>query len=650
MDKVIEQQMMDLVKQLNRACDVYYNTGTELMSDAQYDTMYDELVELEKITGVKLPNSPTKRIGFEVKSALTKVEHLIPLKSLDKINNDMDKLSSWIGSKECYATLKLDGLTTELDYVDGLLVEGSTRGNGYIGEDITHSVKYYKNVPLKLTEPITVKVTGESVIKYGSFNHINSKLADEDKYKNPRNLVSGTIRSLNSEITARRDVRFFSFDCIDSDLGCTTQEQKLHKLTKLGFDIAIGSTVTSGDINMVSHTLRSLAKIKGFPIDGLVCTVNDLATRNSMGETEKFPKHSIAYKFKDESEETTLRDIEWTIGKSGALTPVAIFDPVELDGTTVTRASVHNVSILKNLKLGEGDTVTVKKANQIIPQIEENLTGSDTISIPSHCPYCNYPTKLHQDNESQILKCENKPSECKGQLVKILAHYVSREGMNINGLSEETLKSFIAHGIVENKSDIHLIPTDTDKQRQIARLSGFTEKGVKKLCDSIKKASKDVKLENFIVSLGIDGVGKRLSKDLSKKFKNVSNFLNAEVEGILEMDGVSTITANKIINSLNENLIINRALADCLEFATVEEIEVGDKFKDINFVVTGSIEKFKNRKELTNYIESNGGKLGGSVNKNTNYLICNSGSSSTKAKKAIELGVKVITEEELLNL
>lgn len=646
----IDREISDLVKLLNKASDVYYNTDKNLMSDAEYDKAYDRLLALEKESGVQLTNSPTRSVGFEVKSSLSKVEHLIPLKSLDKLNNDIVGLQGWMGEEECYETLKLDGLTTELDYVDGYLVQGSTRGNGLIGEDITHNVKYFKNVPLRLSEPLTIKVVGESIIKYGSFNHINSKLSEDDKYKTPRNLVAGTVRSLKSESVAQRDVRFFAFDCIDSNLGCATQKDRMDYLEELGFDIAIGLVVNSDTVEYVTNTLKEKARLEGYPIDGLVCTFNNLDKRDSMGSTSKYPKHSIAYKFRDDVEETVLEEIEWSIGKSGALTPVAIFKSVELDGTDVSRASVHNISVLKGLLLGLGDSITVKKANQIIPQIEENLTKSDSIVLPTHCPYCGNETIVVEDNESAILKCTNDVLSCKGQLVEMLAHYVSREALNVVGLSDKNLKKFVDGDVIKDKADIHKIVNDDTKQANIMALGGITAKGLDKLCGSISKASKDVKMENFLVSLAIDGVGRSLSKDLSKKFKTVEALMVTTEEDLISMDGVSTITAKKIVDYFSGNIEMLKELLSYIAFEEVVEVAVGDRFTGLTFVVTGAVAKFKNRNELGAYIESNGGKLAKSVSKNTDYLMCNEGLGSSKGKKAIELGVKVINEDELLSL
>lgn len=644
------REMVDLVSELNKACDLYYNTDTTLMSDSEYDMKYKKLENLEEKEGIQLPNSPTKRVGYEVKSKLDKVNHEIPLKSLDKINNNVDKLKEWLGEEEGFMPLKLDGLTVKLSYVDGELVQGSTRGNGKVGEDITHSVKCFKNVPMRLSEPLTIDVVGEGVIKFGSFNFINSKLGEEEQYKHPRNLVAGSIRSLDSRVVASRDVRFFAFDCITSDLGCTTQSGKLEYLNKLGFDVAIGEVVIKDNIEDAINNLKAASEKGGFPIDGLVCTFNDLEVRGSKGETSKFPKHSIAYKFADEVEETMLRDIEWSIGKTGALTPVAIFKAVELDGTSVSRASVHNVSVLWNLELGLGDRITVKKANQIIPQIVENLDRSDCIDIPKECPYCNAKTELVKDKDAVILKCTNGVLECKGQLVEMLSHYVSREGMNIVGLSTKNIEKYVEAGILKDKVDIHKILTDEAKKDVILDLGGITLKGFDKLCDSIEKASKGVKLSNFLVALGIDGVGKSLAEDLEANFKTIDKLRNVTLEDLVAMEGVSDITANKIVSYFATNSDVLDELLKYIEFKEVVAVEVGTKFKGLTFVVTGKVNKFKNRDELKAYIKNQGGKVTSSISEKTSYLVSNEASNSSKSVNAKKLGVPVITEEELLNM
>lgn len=647
---LVSKEMQDLVAELNKACDMYYNTDKVLMSDVEYDAKYRRLESLEKEEGVQLPNSPTKRVGYEVKSKLDKVTHEIPLKSLDKINNNVDKLKEWLGDEEGYMPLKLDGLTVKLRYVNGELVQGSTRGNGKIGEDITHSVKCFKNVPLILSEPLTIDVIGEGLIKFGSFNHINSKLSEEEQYKHPRNLVAGTIRSLDSSVVAQRDVRFFAFDCITDNLGCTTQKDKMGNLTKLGFDVAIGEVVTKDTLSESIERLQNKAKVEGFPIDGLVCTFNDLEVRGSKGETSKFPKHSMAFKFADEVAETMLKDIEWSIGKSGALTPVAIFKPVELDGTSVSRASVHNVSVLWDLELGLGDTITVKKANQIIPQIVDNLDRSDCVDIPKECPYCNAKTELVKDKDAVVLKCTNEVLSCKGQLVEMLSHYVSREGLNIVGLSTKNIEKYVEANVLKDKVDIHKILIDEAKRDVIFDLGGITLKGMDKLCASIEKASKGVKLSNFLVALGIDGVGKSLAEDLEVNFKTIDKLRVASVDDLVAMEGVSDITANKIVSYFDVNKEVLDELLEHIEFAEVIDIEVGTKFKGLTFVVTGKVNKFKNRDELKAYIKNQGGKVTNSISEKTNYLVSNESSNSSKSVNAKKLGVPVITEEDLLNM
>lgn len=665
---VVSKEMVDLVKKLNNACDAYYNTDKELMPDAEYDKLYDKLVEMEKEEGITLPNSPTKRVGFEVKSDLPKVVHTIPLKSLDKINNDVAKLCRWLADEEGCMLLKKDGLTVKLEYVEGVFKRGSTRGNGKEGEDITHSVKCFKNIPLNLPEPLTITVVGEGLMTFGMFNAINSQLPKEDAYKHPRNLVAGTIRSLDSEVTAKRGIKFYAFDCIDNDFGCTTQKGKLNKLEELGFDTAYGVVVTKDTIGSAIVDLTDYATKEGFPIDGLVCTYNDLKVRGSKGETSKFPKHSIAFKFKDDEEETVLEEVEWSIGKTADLTPVAIFKEVELDGTSVTRASMHNISIVEGLKIGIGDTIKVKKANQIIPQITENITKSNTLEIPKKCPYCGFETNIVvttnrvRNKETgemytetvKVLKCTNDVLECKGQLVAMLSHYVSKKAMNVVGLSSKNIELMVSVGLLKDKKDIHDFVVNEEKQEQLVSMKGYTKKGVEKLVNSIKTASKDVKLDKFLVSLAIDGVGESLSEDLSKKFKTIDTLMKANLSDLVEMEGVSDITATKILDYFESNANVIEELISYITFEDVNVKEVtkedlDDSLKGMTFVVTGKVYRFVNREALKAHIKDRGGKVSGSVSGKTNYLICNEDEGSNKITTAKKLGVEIITEDEFLS-
>lgn len=641
------ERMKELVTILNKASDAYYNTDKPTMSDKQYDDLYDELVELEKDSPYKLPNTPTMNVGFEVKSKLNKVQHDMSLKSLGK-TKDIGELKKFIGNQEVVVMLKMDGLTNKLTYDNfGKLSQGSTRGNGVLGEEISHSVQKYKNVPGYIEGQ--GNVVGEAIIKQGEFKNINSKLPQDQQYKNSRNLVAGTIRSLDSKVTAQRSVRFYAFGIQNS--WFKTKGEELEWLKSQGFDVAPFGITTKDDIVEYIVGLREYAQENGFPIDGLVITYNDIKYGLSKGETSHHPLHSIAFKFGDSEEETTLIDVEWSVGRTGVITPTSVFEPVELEGTTVERASVHNVSILKSLELGYGDTIICYKANQIIPQIKENITRSNTIQIPSHCPECQQPTTIKADGEAEFLICTNP--NCKAKLLQKIIHYCSRNALNIEGLSDKTIEKFLELKFITNNLSIYNL---SKYKKEIINLDGFGLKSYNKLVDNIEK-SKKCKPTNFLFGLGIEGIGQSTARDICKHFKNdIDKIIHAKVDELYKIDGVGNVTVENYLwyfaDEDNYNMV-KYLIDNILEFESEKQIEtnLNSSIQGLTFVVTGDVYKFKNRKELESKILELGGKLTGSVSKNTNYLLNNdSNSPSSKNQKAKQLNIPIITEDQFLEM
>lgn len=646
MDKV--KRMKELVTLLNKASDYYYNTGNPIMTDSEYDKLYDVLVELEKDSLYKLPNTPTMNVGYEVKSKLNKVQHEIPLKSLGK-TKDINELKKFIGSQEVVIMLKMDGLTNKLTYDNyGKLTQGSTRGNGILGEEITHSVQKYKNVPEYMQGH--GNVVGEAIIKQGEFKNINSKLTQDQQYKNSRNLVAGTIRSLDSKVTAQRNVRFYAFGTQGFDFK--TKEEELLYLENQGFDIAPYKVADRHNIETFITELREYAQENGFPIDGLVITYNDILYGLSKGETSHHPLHSMAFKFGDSEEETTLIDVEWSVGRTGVITPTCVFEPVELEGTIVERASVHNVSIFKSLQLGYFDTVVSYKANQIIPQIKENLTRSNTIEIPKYCPSCNHETSIKADGEAEFLICENP--NCNAKTVQKFSHFCSRDAMNVLGVSEAILETFIDKGFIKTIPDLYSLE---QFKSQIVKLSGFGLKSYNKIIESIN-SSKKCKPENFLFALGIPNIGRGTARDIMKYFNgSIDKFMEAIGDwfDFSKIDDIGEITNKSIYDWLanDDNLNLLLKLLDILEFETEQpkEIYTSSTIQGLTFVVTGDVYKFKNRKELEAKILELGGKLTGSVSKNTNYLLNNDiNSPSSKNQKAKQLNIPIITEDQFLEM
>lgn len=638
--------MKELIKILNEASKKYYQDADPVMTDYQYDKLYDELCELEKSTGVIMSNSPTQRVGYTVLSGLTKIRHEKRMLSLDK-TKDVLKLKSWLNDKEGILSWKLDGLTIVLKYNNGELQQAVTRGNGEVGEDITHNARVFKNIPVNISFKGELILRGEGVISYDEFERINDTLPDDEKYKNPRNLCSGTVRQLNSQIAAERQVTFYAFTLVSSEgKEFELKTQQMEFLKELGFDVVESKIVTADNIEESVKDFEKRIENNSFASDGLVLTYNSIAYSNSLGETSKFPKDSIAFKWKDETAETVLREIDWSTSRTGLINPVAVFDPVELEGTTVNRASLHNLSIMEELKIGIGDKILVYKANMIIPQIAENITKSGNVKIPENCPVCGGETEIRSIKDGKALYCTNP--NCHAQRVRSLTHFVSRDAMNIEGLSEETLRKFTDNGFVETYVDIFKLQ---NFENNIKELEGFGEKSYSNIINSIEK-SKNVNLANFIYALGINHVGLSNAKLLCKNMDyDLNKILSATTEELNGIDGFGEVIAHSIHSYFsNENNIklLNEALS-YIKFKA-EETTVSDlNLSGLTFVITGDLEHYKNRKELQAQIESLGGKVTGSVTGKTSYLINNDAfSQSSKNKKASELSVPVITENEFI--
>lgn len=646
-----------LVRELNKHRDAYYNDSRPTISDEEYDKMFDELQSLEKDTGIIMSNSPTQTVGYEVKSELQKVKHSHPMLSLDKTKSE-DDLIKFAGDKDCILSLKMDGLTVSLTYVDGKLTKAETRGNGEVGEDITHNAKVFENIPLTIDYKGRFEIEGEAIITYNDFEKINNTLPEDKKYKNPRNLVSGSVRQLDSGIAAKRHIKFIAWKVplMEENNLSNSFLYRLNYARCLGFEVVPFLTYTNNDketLSLIIESLKNGANVNSYPIDGLVLALNDIQYGESLGMTGHHPKHSIAFKFYDEEVETTLLDIEWSMGKSRQLTPVAIFESVELDGTTVSRASIHNVSILTKLDLQVGDTITVYKSNQIIPQIRENLSAknreSSYIQIPSYCPVCGHQTEIIKDNDTEILMCAN-PS-CKGKLLGRLSHFVSKKGMDIDGLSDETLKKFIELGWAKNISDIYNLPTHFN---ELSKMNGFGKKSVVKLQTSIEQ-SKTTDLQHFIAALSIPNIGTSQSKELCKTFKTWDDFSAAGFGNydFSQLEGFGAVLNSNIhtwFDTMYKEDQIDQ-LARNITFTENENSISTEILKGKTFVITGSLEHYKNREELKSVIERNGGKVSGSISKNTFALINNNiNSTSSKNKKANSLGVQIISEEDFIQL
>lgn len=645
MDK--KERIKELVDILNKASKAYYQDAKEIMSNFEYDALYDELVQLEKDTGIVLANSPTVNVGYEVVSELPKEQHESPMLSLDK-TKEVNVLADFAGDKKSLLSWKLDGLTVVLTYEQGKLFKAVTRGNGEIGEVITNNAKTFKNIPLSIPYEGRLVLRGEAIIKYSDFEKINREIEDaQAKYKNPRNLCSGSVRQLNSEITAKRNVNFIAFALISAenvDFKNSIEHQYLW-LEQQGFEVVERKEVTSSNMEETVKYFAEKIKEYDYPSDGLVLMYDDIEYGLSLGRTAKFPRNGIAFKWEDEQAETTLEYIEWSPSRTGLINPVAVFKPVELEGTTVTRASVHNISIMEELKLGDGDTIKVYKANMIIPQISENVTKSGKCVIPEICPACGERTETKNDNGVKTLYCPNK--QCPAKHVKLYSLFVSRNAMNIDGLSEETLEKFIDAGYIHEFADIFNL---SRYQKEIVETPGFGQKSYDNLIDSLNKA-REVELHALLYSLGIPNIGVANAKLICKYFNNdIEKITHATAEELVKIDGIGDKMAVKFVEYFSDKENIKK-FNNLLNELTIikEENNEEQNMAGLNFVVTGSVERFANRNEVKDYIEKRGGKVTGSVTSKTNYLINNDLlSNSSKNKKAKELGIEIINEEQFL--
>lgn len=642
-------RMKELVGLLTRAGKAYYQEDREIMSNLEYDKLYDELQKLEKETGVTLAGSPTVSVGYESLDELPKEAHGSPMLSLDK-TKDVEALRDFVGEHRTLLSWKLDGLTIVLTYEGGTLIKAVTRGNGVVGEVITNNAKVFKNIPLQIAHKGQLILRGEAVITYSDFKKINEEIEDVDaRYKNPRNLCSGSVRQLNNEITAKRNVRFYAFSLVtaqDVEFHNSRKEQ-MEWLRGQGFDVVEYRMVTAETLDEAMEYFSEQVVKNDFPSDGLVALYDDIAYGESLGSTSKFPRNAYAFKWADEIRETTLKEIEWSPSRTGLINPVAIFEPVELEGTTVSRASVHNISILKELELGIGDRIQVYKANMIIPQIAENLTRSNHLTIPDTCPVCGQEAKVIKTNEVESLYCMNR--ECQAKRIKSFTLFVSRDAMNIDGLSEATLEKFVARGFIRDFGDIYELAQYED---EIVEMEGFGRKSYDNLITSIEK-SKNTTLPRVIYSLGIANIGLANAKVICREFGyDLEKMTEADEEAISSIEGIGPVIARTFREYFDkeEN---RRALDHLMSHLQLEEVARDEEqtFKGLNFVITGSVERFANRGEIKELIESKGGKVTGSVTSKTNYLINNdSASAFSKNKKAKELGVPIITEEEFLNM
>lgn len=644
-----KERMQELVELLNQAGKAYYQEAREIMSNYEYDALYDELKALEEELGIVLAASPTVHVGYEVLSELPKERHESPMLSLDK-TKEISRLKEFVGEQEAVISWKLDGLTIVLTYRDGELYKAVTRGNGEVGEVITNNARVFKNIPLHIAYKGELILRGEAVIGYQDFEKINATIEDVDaKYKNPRNLCSGSVRQLNNEITARRNVKFYAFTLVKAD-GVDDQNSRscqLEWLASQGFDVVEHYRVTQDTLEeRVKFFAEKIAE-NDFPSDGLVLVYDDIAYGRSLGRTAKFPRDSFAFKWADEVRETHLLEIEWSPSRTGLINPVAIFEPVELEGTTVSRASVHNLSIMEELELGIGDTIEVYKANMIIPQIARNQTRSGKIEIPGTCPVCGGATEIRQQNDAKSLYCTNPM--CQAKRVKSFALFVSRDALNIDGLSEATLEKFIARGFIHKYKDIfHL-----DRyQEEIQTMEGFGEKSYANLIQSVDRA-RETTLPRVIYGLGIAGIGLANAKIICKEFQNdVEKMLAATQEELSGIPGVGPIMAAAFVKFF-EPEEQKKEFRSLLEELTIPEEEApsDQRFSGMNFVITGNVNHFANRNEVKELIEKLGGKVTGSVTKKTDYLINNDvNSTSSKNKKARELEVPIVSEEEFLAL
>ena len=647
------KRIRELIGTLRAAGRAYYQESREIMSNFEYDKLYDELVSLEKETGIVFANSPTQNVGYEVVSALPKERHEKPMLSLNKTKS-VEELADWLGGQTGLLSWKMDGLTIVLTYQNGTLVKAVTRGNGEIGEVITANAKAFVNVPLNISYQGELILRGEAIIRYSDFEKINEQIEDVDaKYKNPRNLCSGSVRQLNSEITAQRQVHFYAFSLVKAD-GIdfkNSRKEQFEWLKTQGFEVVEYHEVTKETLPETVKMYSEAIAENDTPSDGLVLLYDDIAYGQSLGRTAKFPRDSIAFKWADEIQETKLLYIEWSASRTGLINPVAVFEPVELEGTTVSRASVHNISIMEALELGAGDRITVYKANMIIPQIADNLTRSGVRDIPEACPVCGGQTEVRQLNDVKSLYCTNP--DCQAKKIKSFTLFTSRDALNIAGLSEATLEKFIGVGMIHEYADIFHLDRH---QEEIVEMDGFGQKSYDNLIAAAEKASHTT-LPRMVYGLGVAGIGLANAKMICRHFKNDFEAMrHATVEELVEIDGIGEVLAQAwtaFFSDGKNNAIVDHLLAELTFEAGDEESSEGadEAFAGMNFVITGSLEHFKNRKELQELIERRGGKVTGSVTSKTNYLINNDvNSTSSKNKKARDLGVPIISENDFLEM
>ena len=641
------KRMKELIDLLNKASIAYYQNSEPIMTDFEYDKLYDELVELEKETNTVLSNSPTIRVEPEIQSTLQTVEHPAPMLSLGKTKS-VDDLVAFIGDKEGLLSWKLDGLTIVLTYDKGVLVGGVTRGNGVVGEIVTENVKQFKNIPLTIPYKGHLVLRGEAIIKYSDFNKMNEEIGDSSQYKNPRNLCSGSVRQLDSKVTAKRNVNCIIFALIEADKKFKYKSEGFEWLKSLGFEIVEYYKVNSNSLPV--KVLEYKARVANYdvPSDGLVLTFDDIEYGNSLGSTAKAPRHSIAFKWQDETVETTLLKVDWMASRTGLINPVANFLPVEIEGTTVSRASLHNVSILRGLEIGIGDKVLVYKANMIIPQIAENITRSNTLVLPDKCPVCGEKPVIITNNETHYLYCQNE--YCRAKLIKRLSLFTSRNAMNIDGISDAILNKLIKENIIKEYSDLYHL--DRYKE-EIVNYNGFGEKSYDNMISSIE-SSRKVKLASFIYALGIPDIGFSRAKLICNEFDNsMDKLLNVTEEELSSIDGIGDVIAKGWIDTF-KNKQFKKELDDLLKEVTFTDVQKDNTdliLKGKTFVITGSLDHYENRDQLVEYIESLGGKSSSSVSAKTSYLINNDiTSTSGKNKKAKELGVPIITEDEFMNM
>ena len=643
------KKMKELGEKLREASRAYYQEDREIMSNVEYDALYDTLSALEKETGIVLADSPTVNVGYEAVDQLPKEEHERPMLSLDK-TKEREALREFIGEHPTLLSWKLDGLTIVLTYENGELIKAVTRGNGIVGEVITNNARVFKNIPLKISFKGRLVLRGEAIITYSDFQKINETIGDADaKYKNPRNLCSGSVRQLNNEITAKRNVRFYAFSLVSAE-GVdfrNSREVQFRWLNEQGFEVVEYRKVTAETLDEAMDYFAEAVTTNDFPSDGLVALYDDIAYGESLGTTAKFPRNAMAFTWADEMRDTRLLEIEGSPSRTGLINPVAIFEPVELEGTTVSRASVHNISIMKELKLGIGDTIRVYKANMIIPQIAENLTGSGNAPIPHTCPACGQETVVKKENDVECLFCVNP--ECPAKKIKSFGLFTSRDAMNIDGLSEATLEKFIARGFIHDFGDIFEISRHKD---EIVEMEGFGQKSYDNLMESLERA-KETTLPRVIYSLGIANIGLANAKVICRHFDNdLDRIRHASLEEVSDIDTIGPVIAGNLVAYFRDE-DNDRRLDHLMSFLHIQEDSPKQEqiFEGMNFVITGSLVHFGNRSEAKELIESLGGKVTGSVTKKTNYLINNDiQSNSSKNKKARELGIPILSEEDFRKL